>query len=349
MRIIGQNGCLNSLKEKIILHGQQFGFRELKVIPAEPLPFFDAALAQRIAGDAEAEKVWKQKKIRSDPRELLPGAHSLWAAIYPYAPYPKRFPSGMGVFNAHYRYYPEGRDKMERLAYILKEAGYRAAVNPLLPIKAFARQAGLGYYGKNGLLIHPEYGSYITLHIMLTDAVFTYDHADSSLQQLHSGCCNCDRCIKVCPFGAIGEGGTVDLLKCMRHYMFSEEVVPESFRAAMKTQMLGCEICQRCCPLNAKCGINTAAPMEELTLFNIFNILKNHKDNLQTITEQAAQLVGRNYARAQQILSAAVIAAGNSKNPAYIPLLQETLNHHHRPIQVHSAWALAKLQGNKEN
>ena len=334
---------MNNLKEKMIIYVKQLGFKELKVIPAESLPFFEVAMAQRTANDAKTKQAWLQKGICSQPRELLPGALSLWVAAYPYAPYPRKFPSGMGSFSAHYRYYPEGWEKMERLAGILKDAGYLTAVNPLLPIKAIAQQAGLGSFGRNGLLIHPECGSYMTFHILLTNAVFSYDQTGPPPQQFHSVCSNCDRCLRACPTGAIGETGTVHLLKCLRHYMLSDEIVPERFRALMGPRILGCEICQRCCPENVKCGVITAAPAEELALFNIQQILQSHKNGMKAVTEQVAALVGENYARGRRILSTAIIAAGNSGNPAYIPLLEETSNHLYLPIQVHSIWALAKL------
>jgi epoxyqueuosine reductase len=335
---------LNNLKEKIMALGKQLGFKELKVIPAEPPPFFEAAMAQRVENDAEIKKAWLQKGIRQEPREVLPGALSLWVAIYPYTPYPQKFPSGMGTFSAHYRYYPEGREKMERLASILKEAGYLTAVNPLLPIKAIAYRAGLGSFGRNGLLIHPEYGSYMTFHILLTNAAFPYDQTVLPPQEFHYGCSNCDRCLRACPTAAIGEYGTVHLLKCLRQYMLSEEVVPEIFCNLMGLRILGCEICQRSCPENIKCGVNNSAPVKELTLFNIQQILLSHKNGTKAVTDRVAKLAGENYARAQRILSTAIIAAGNSGNPAYIPLLEETSNHSHPPIQMHSLWALAKLR-----
>lgn len=340
---------MSSLKEKILVYGKQLGFKELKFIPAEPLPVFEAAMAQRTASDAEAKQAWMQKGIRLEPREILPGAMSLVVAIYPYAPYPQKFPSGMGTFSAHYRYYPEGREKMERLAGILKDAGYLTAVNPLLPIKAIVQQAGIGSFGRNGLLIHPEYGSYMTFHIILTNAIFPYDETGLLPQQFYSGCSDCDRCLRACPTGAIGENGTVHLLKCLRQYMLSEEIVPEAFRIFMGPRILGCEICQRCCPENVKCGVNTTAPIEELTLFNIQQILQSHKSGMKALTERVAALVGENYARAQRILSTSIIAAGNSGNPDYVSLLEETVNHPHPPIKAHSLWALAKLTQQTSN
>jgi len=332
------------LKEKMMLYGKQLGFKELKVVPAMPLPLFDAAMAKRAAADPETRSAWEQKKITSNPEEVLPGAKSLWIAIYPYTPYPKQFPSGMGTYSANYLYYPEGREKMERMAGVLREAGYRAIVNPLLPIKAFAREAGLGIFGRNGLLIHPEYGSFMTIHILLTDALFEYDLTGLPAQQFLADCANCYRCIKACPTGAIGEYATVHLLKCIRHYMLPEEVVPETIRETMGTHILGCEICQRSCPRNAKNGLNTDVPMEKLSIFNIQHILQNQKSGLKEVADKVAMLLGNNYARPQRILSSAVIAAGNTGDPAYINFLKESREHPHPPIRAHSDWALAKLK-----
>ena len=335
---------METLKDRILEMGEALGFKEMKVIPALPLTRFQQDLTRRGEGDPDLQAAWSRRGMASDPMELMPTAKSLWVAVYPYVPYPEEFPRGLGTYSAHYRYYPEGRLKMESMGKLITEAGFQGMINPPLPMKAIAHMAGIGHFGKNSLLIHPSFGSYITLHLLLTDALFEYDSAAKTGDGLFSKCGACDRCIRACPTNAIGADGAVHLLKCLRHYMLSGEVVPLEIRECIGTRMLGCEICQRCCPKNPSCEETQTEGRDDLALFVLEETLKAHRSSMKSITERAAALVGGNYARSHRILSAAVIAAGNSGDPSYIPLLEELADHPNEPIRVHSAWALKKLQ-----
>ncbi len=335
---------MEALKKRLLDAGNPLGFRNIRVISAEPMPFYDEAMHRRTKDDVVLAEAWKLLDMASDPRVILPNANSIVTALYPYEPYGEVFPQGMGTFSAHYQYYPEGRDKMESLAILLRDAGYQGITNPRLPIKGIAHLAGLGRFGKNGLLHNEEFGSFMTIHILLTDAILPYDEIIDQDPGSLSDCGHCDLCVRACPTGAITEEGTVNLKKCIRHYMLSGDIIPEAFREAMGTAVLGCEICQHCCPKNAKVSSQLSIDPDDYGVFNLMDILSSHKTGLKAITEKIGQRVGSNYARAQRVLSAAVIAAGNSGDPAYIPLLKETLDHPHLPIRVHSAWAIEKLQ-----
>lgn len=334
---------METLKDRILKTGEALGVKGMKVIPALPLTQFQHELTRRGEGDPALQAAWSARSLTADPKELMPEAASLWVAIYPYVPYPEDFPRGLGAYSAHYRYYAEGRRRMEAILALIIEAGYQGMINPPLPMKTIAHRAGLGYFGKNGLLIHPSFGSYITLHLILTDAVFEYDSTIETRYESITKCGTCDRCIRACPTGAIGADGAVHLIKCLRHHMLSAEVVPLEIRERIGTRMLGCEICQRCCPQNS-CCVPQEGVSEVMSLLNLMEILTAFPGGLKSIMERTAALVGGNYARTQRILSAAVIAAGNSGETAYLPPLQELLNHPHEPIRIHSAWAIQKLQ-----
>lgn len=338
------NRNMEELKKRLLEEGKKQGLKEIRVIPAEPVPFFEEAMRRRTTGDPESLEAWRPRGLVPDPEAVLPGARSILAALYPYAPYPGAFPQGFGEYSAYYGTYPGGMEKMKGLAVILEDAGFRAAVNPPLPFKAIAHRAGHGLFGKNGLIHNREFGSWISIHVLVTDAVLPYHDIIMPHPQALSDCADCDLCAKACPAGAIGEYGTVYLLKCLRHYMLSGEIVPEGVREAMGTKILGCEVCQRCCPVNAGIAARQDVNPEELKIFNIRHILKDHKEGFKEITAKIRAQVGQNYARPQRVLSSAIIAAGNSGDPGFIPALQETLKHPSLPIRVHSAWALSKLR-----
>ena len=88
----------------------------------------------------------------------------------------------------------------------LREEGYKAIIDPPLPAKQIAFIGGLGKFGKNSLIYSSKFGSYITLHIILTDAEITYDNIESGRL---TDCGKCRLCMDACPMQAITEEGVV--------------------------------------------------------------------------------------------------------------------------------------------
>jgi len=343
---------MDKIKTNLLVQGEQLGLKKIRIIPAEPLADWEKAVNARKQLDPDTADYWTKRNLIFDPRGILPEAKSIIAAVCPYRPYPEQFPQNYGSYSAHYTHYPIARDAMVTLSRILTEQGYKAVVNPPLPIKAIALKSGLGYFGKNGLLHNEEFGSWMTLHIILTDAdlpvdlpgtIYSTDFKDNI-----TDCGNCSLCIKACPTGAIKTDGTVILSRCLRHHMLSGEIVPDELREAMGTKILGCEHCQLCCPKNMKIAPQQGwKDSDEPAVFSIIDIMRNQNSSLKQITDRIARQVGKNYARAQKILTSAVIAAGNTLDPLYIPWLEQTLTHKHIPIRVHSAWALGRIGGHE--
>ena len=328
------------LKKELLAYGKELGFSMIKITSAELLDIWQQGVEVRNKLDPESSKRWE--KMTANPKELLPDAKSIIIAVRSYIPYSKDFPQGIGRYSAHYKEYPVGREKIEKLGMFLEQRGYKIIVDPPLPVKVIAHRAGIGYFGKNGLIHTEMYGSWITLHCILTNAPLPQDESVDKL----SDCGSCETCIRACPTGAIQEGGIVLPSRCIRNYMLSSDFIPVDIRDKIGLRFLGCDICQQVCPKNRealkKAGL---PPKEEMDLFDILNILQEWRTGLKNRMERMAALIGKNYGRAQKVLSMAVIIAGNTKDPTYIPLLSETLNHPHPPIRGHSAWALGKIGG----
>ena len=98
------------------------------------------------------------------------------------------------------------------------------------------------------------------------------------------------------------------------------------------------------CPFN-KSGVSEATlpSYDEMKLFDIGHILNEWSTGLKKRMDRMGDLIGRNYARSQKVLSTAVILAGNSKDKSYLPALERLLKHPHPPIRGHSAWAIGKI------
>ncbi len=158
------------------------------------------------------------------------------------------------------RYLWDGDDYHDRLHEILRRAAkemvqvvpgcrVRGVVDtaPILE-REFARLAGLGWQGKNTLLINKWSGSYFFLCCLLTDAELPYDAPHES-----DHCGTCTRCIDACPTQAFPQPGLLDAGRCISYLTIENQgVVPYSLRSGMGDWLFGCDICQEVCPWNTK-------------------------------------------------------------------------------------------------
>ncbi len=115
-----------------------------------------------------------------------------------------------------------------------------------LPEKHIAYLAGLGYFGKNNLLYSEGLGSYFNIGLVLTDLEIEPDKpVDTTCQQ-------CDRCVKACPGGALGDGFCLEAEKCASYLTQKEVPLTKEQKDILKHNpyTLGCDICADVCPLN---------------------------------------------------------------------------------------------------
>lgn len=211
--------------------------------------------------------------------------------------------------------------------------------SPILE-KSYARQAGLGWIGRNSLLIHPKYGSGLFLCEILINfplepyPPFTMD-----------GCQNCHRCLKACPTQAILPNRSIDARRCLSYLTIENRgEILEEYRQAMGNRVFGCDQCQLVCPynkqsktsLNAESGQPTINPTPEL-------------DDSFAMTEEEF----RSYYKQNPVLRAKytgfrrnlAIAMGNSENPDFLPLLHQAQNTEPNPIVAEAiAWAINSLE-----
>ncbi len=115
-----------------------------------------------------------------------------------------------------------------------------------IPERALAKEAGLGWIGKNAMLIHPEEGSYFWLGEVITTLELPPD------LPISDHCGKCRRCLDACPTGAIFEDlRAIDSRKCLSYWNIEHRgAIPDQFHAPMQDWLLGCDICQEVCPWN---------------------------------------------------------------------------------------------------
>lgn len=127
-----------------------------------------------------------------------------------------------------------------------KKLGYQAFVdNSPLVDRGSAYRAGLGFFGKNNLLINCDYGSYFFIGQLLVDQPIAFKPA----KQVPNGCGACRRCLDACPHQALGEGYTLEPEKCMS-YLTQKKELSEAEESRVHDYLYGCDCCQQACPYN---------------------------------------------------------------------------------------------------
>jgi epoxyqueuosine reductase len=204
----------------------------------------------------------KDSVRRTDPRQVLENARSLiMLGLNYYQPNSSAVPKGFGRVSR----YARGRDYhkiMERkarglVASIIEALASEASrtfrffvdYGPVLE-RAYGERAGLGYIGKNGMLINRRYGSWFFLAEILTDLELEFD---DQYAVNHGRCGSCQKCIDACPTGAITGGGVIDSRRCISYLTIEKPSdIPRALAKQMRELVFGCDICQEVCPHNGR-------------------------------------------------------------------------------------------------
>jgi epoxyqueuosine reductase len=249
--------------------------------------------------------------------------------------------------------YARGRDyhgvMKERLRALLRwlesEAGTRISGRPYVdtgPIleRDLARLAGLGWFGKNTMLIHPRRGSFLFLGALFVDVEL---EADPPFADEHCGTCR--RCIDACPTGAIVEEGVLDASRCISYFTIEKRgTIPVEWRRSVGTLVYGCDICQDVCPWNVRFAREAKDP--ELTTGSLeaspdpVALLRMDPAGFQrrfggtAVTRAGRQGLSRN----------AAIALGNRAAPGDVDALITCLTMEPDPVvRAHAAWGLGAI------
>ena len=211
---------------------------------------------------------------------------------------------------------------------------------PLLE-RDFARLAGLGWFGKNTLLIHKHAGSFLYLAGLLTDVAL---EADRPHHTAHCG--TCTRCLDVCPTQAFPEPYVLDATKCLAYFNIElEGAIPADHRAAMGNWLFGCDLCQDVCPWNRKAPSTSdplLQPLAELTSADALMFLTIAEENFnRRFGKTPLARPGWNGLR-----RSAAIVLGNLRCEAAIPALRALLNDPHDVVRESAAWALTQFTDN---
>ena len=252
----------------------ELGFDLVGIAAAEPSLFaaeYAAWLASGFAGEMDYLK--RSLDRRFDPREILPGARSVIVVAMNYYSDEEEGPgtppvdAGRAIF-ARYARGDDYHDVMKaRLQLLLDRLIDRAPpgatgrvyvdTGPLLE-RELAQKAGIGWFGKNTMLINSRHGSYFLLGEIITTAALPPDLPSEG------GCGTCTRCLDACPTGALTEPFTLDARRCISYLTIElKGDIPEELAPALSVagnRVFGCDICQEVCPFNLRRSQPTAEP-----------------------------------------------------------------------------------------
>ncbi len=227
---------------------------------------------------------------RVDPTKLVPGAKTVIVLMHNYFPKGKQSDPDAPKL-ARYAYGEDYHFVLKRklkdlLQFInenIGEANGRCFVDsaPVME-RDWAKRAGLGWIGKNTLLIHPKAGSYFFLSEIILDLEL---QADSPIKDY---CGTCTRCIDACPTDAISpEGYLMDGSKCISYLTIElKDSIPEAFKGKMENWMFGCDICQEVCPWN-----RFSTPHDEPAFEPHPDLLEMKKKDWEEVTEEVFRTV----------------------------------------------------------
>jgi epoxyqueuosine reductase len=256
------------LKEVLRKEAIEFGFSDLRFVSASPLLEDEKSFYQwRDKGyAAEMSYMTRVEPVNARPEFLLKAAKTLLIfTVDYYSPVPERPSLDYGRVASYAvgkDYHKVLRRKIQELSLhseafknLLTQSRFFTDAVPLLE-KSFAVKAGLGFQGKNTLLISKKSGSYKFIAELITDLEFEPDLEES---EHSSSCAKCIRCIDVCPTGALDDPYFLDARKCISYWTIENRgEIPVEMKKGIGEWIFGCDLCQEVCPYNRK--LSTLAP-----------------------------------------------------------------------------------------
>lgn len=320
------------------LLAEELGLDAVGAARAEPYVETERHIRERRARGLFADMKFTMARPEQSchPETLLPGGRTVVsAALCYYAREPER-PEGHGRLPRYtwYDAYAELREKLDELGRRLGGA-YRVLVDANQHVdREAAARAGVGFYGKNTMLITRRHGSWVVLGTLVTDVEL------EPTPPLGAGCGSCRLCIDACPTDALAQAGTLDATRCLSYLSQAAAPMPVEYRAHMGAQVYGCDICQDVCPWNR--GVEKRRDAERPDAHphvSLVEWLRSDPDELRRRYDRL--FVPRNDGR--WLRRNALVAAGNVGGAEERAAVEAVLEDDDDLLRDHAGWALARM------
>jgi epoxyqueuosine reductase len=278
-------------------------------------------------------------EISCHPETLLEGARSVVSAAYCYWSDDPEPGPGEGRLPRYTRHdgYAILRERLDQLGRRLGGA-YRVLVDANQHVdREAAARAGVGFYGKNTMLITRRHGSWVVLGTLVTAAEL------EPSEPLALDCGTCRLCVDACPTGALDEPGTLDATRCLSYWTQAAEPVPEPYRVELGSSVYGCDICQDVCPWNR--GVEKRhggheAPVGSEAAVSLVDWLEAEPQALRARYERL--FVPGNDGR--WLVRNALVAAGNAGGEAERAAVERHADGEDELLAEHARWALRRIE-----
>jgi epoxyqueuosine reductase len=320
----------------------EFGIDVVGASPAEPYAKTEAHIRDRRGRGlfARMRFTMAQPEVSCHPEKLLPGGRTvISAALCYWAPGPEA-----GVEEGRLpRYtwndrYAELREKLDALGRRLG-GSYRVLVDANQHVdREGAARAGVGFYGKNTMLITRRHGSWVVLGTLVTELEI------EPSPPLALDCGSCRLCIDACPTGALDDPGVLDSTRCLSYWTQAPGSIPEQYREELGAQVYGCDICQDVCPWNR--GVEKRRADDPLP--DGAEPVVSLRDWLTASDDELTRRYDRLYFPQNDpryLRRNALVAAGNSGAGELADVIGAYVHADDQMLRSHAKWAARRLNG----
>ncbi len=344
---------MDTLEQRLLARAYQFGFSLAGIAAATEADGFEqlrAWLDRGYAGDMGY--LHTHAEARRHPRSILPRVRSVVMVGMNYAPSRgEEVSQDTDRIQARIARYAQGADyhavlraKLRQLGEWLREqrpgCWGRGVVDtaPLLE-RDFARRAGLGWFGKNTMLLNMRQGSWFVLGGLLVDIALTPTEPFTARH-----CGTCTACLDACPTGAFVAPYVLDSRRCISYLTIElHHGVPEEMRPAVGDWLFGCDVCQEVCPWNRKApsGAAELTPRADLRAVDPAELLGLSEEGFRQ--RFAGTALHPRPGRAVVLRNAALVL-GNVGNASAFPALRRALDDPDAQVREAAAWAIGRVE-----
>jgi epoxyqueuosine reductase len=337
-----------ALEERIKELARSLGFELVGIAPAAEADGFDRLQEWLDRGYAgEMAYLHRQGEARRHPASILPEVRSVVMVGMNYGAKTRGLPpQGLGRVARYAQgedYHDVLRGRLNRLLALVQAESPgcrgRGVVDtaPLLE-RDFARRAGLGWFGKNTMLLNKRLGSYLFLGALLLDLDLRPDAPHET-----SHCGTCTACLDACPTDAFPAPGVLDSRRCISYLTIElRGPVPEELRPGLGDWLFGCDVCQEVCPWNRKApeaaepAFRSRADLEAVDPVELLGLSEE---------EFRRRFRGTALTRTKRrgLLRNAALVLGNVGDATALPALHRALDDAEPLVREAAAWAIGRI------
>lgn len=318
------------------------GLAGFGICTAAPFPQVRTALEERKSSGKSAAMsfTFANPETSTDVHRSFPWARRLVVGAWGYlpeagSPGPARAGTGRLARFATEDHYVGLRRALDAVAAVLTDEGLNAQVlvdDNRLVDRAAAVRAGVGWWGKNSMVLAPGLGPWLLIGSVVTDAELEVS------EPMARDCGSCSACLPACPTGALVAPGVLDAARCLAYWAQAPGVIPVELREAMGDRIYGCDDCLDACPPGQRLVESARAPNGRVDLTDLL------ADDDRSLLDRFSHFyIPRRQVR--HLRRNALVALGNNPERGSVGVVAGYLGHPDWLLRLHAAWALRRMGG----